>query len=96
MLPVYWYDLPATALRRTLPRRLAQQDIDLQPVSMEAAPANEILSRDQRAHRRLSWDQRVARNRRPARLPALRLLLHSVPVELAAYLSIPSQDESAA
>jgi hypothetical protein len=96
VLPVYWYDLPATALRRTLPRRLAQQDIDLEPVNVEASAAPEILSRDQRAHRRLSWEQRVVRNRRPARLPALRLLLHGVPGELAAHLSIPSHEDPTA
>jgi hypothetical protein len=89
-LPLYWYDLPATALRRTLPRRLTLQCVDMNPENVEASPLHEILSRDQRAHRRLTWDERLARNRRPAGLPVVRLELHGVPLGLAAYLGIPS------
>jgi hypothetical protein len=89
-LPVYWYDLPATALRRTLPRRLTLQCVDMASENVEASPVHVILSRDQRAHRRLTWDERLARNRRPAGLPVVRLELHGVPLGLAAYLGIPS------
>jgi hypothetical protein len=84
--PLYWYDLPATALRRTLPRLLAQQRIDGLPAASTALPPGGPLSRDQRAHRRLRWDERLARNARPASAPAIRLQLHGVPASLAAYL----------
>ena len=84
------YDLPATALRRTLPRLLTQQRVDMELGNVEASPVREILSRDLRAHRRLIWDERLARNRRPARLPAVRVELHGVPLGLSAYLGIPS------
>lgn len=39
-----------------------------------------LLTREQRAHYRLSWSQRLARNARPADAPRLCVLLHGLPV----------------
>jgi hypothetical protein len=86
--PLYWYDLPATQLRRRLPASLWQQRIDgLPPISASSSTPH-VLTRDQRAHRRLSWDARLARNAQPPSAPALRLHLHGIPATLAAYLGL--------
>ena len=42
-----------------------------------------ILTRAQRAHWRLSWDQRLARNARPATAPLLTLTIHGLPATFA-------------
>jgi hypothetical protein len=81
--PVYWYDLPATALRRLLPATLRFQRIEgLSGLSTTATPTR-LLNRDRRAHRRLRWSERLARNARPPSAPALRLHVHGVPDALA-------------
>ena len=61
-----WTDLPATALRRHLKANLERQQLEIQPVAAQSTSvdlAQTLLSRHQRAHRRLSWKQRLQRNR---------------------------------
>lgn len=89
--PLYWYDLPATQLRRRLPASLSQQRIDGLPSTCAPPPEPRVLTRDQRAHRRLRWDARLARNARPPSAPALRLHLHGIPATLAAYLGFQGE-----
>lgn len=90
--PLYWHDLPATHLRRRLPALLWQQRVDGLPAPRASTPtslaAPPVLTRDQRAHRRLSWSARLARNARPSSAPALGLRLYGVPAALAAYLGL--------
>jgi hypothetical protein len=88
--PVSWIDLPATTLRRTLPSLLAQQHVEGLPVTSAMPLAPRPLSRDQRAHRRLRWDERLARNARPVSAPPIRLKLYGIPLPLAAYLGVPA------
>ena len=63
--PILWYDLPSALLRRTFMERLRSQqvEVDLAPSESTAASAP-LLTRDQRAHRRLTWASRLARNAR--------------------------------
>jgi hypothetical protein len=86
--PLYWYDLPATTLRRLLPTNLAQQRIDGLPAPRLPPTPRRILDRDRRAHRRLSWSDRLARNARAPTAPALHLHLHGISGSLADYLGV--------
>jgi hypothetical protein len=55
-----------------------------QPSLSEAlAPAKKVLTRVERAHWRLSWDQRLARNVRPSDAPQLVVTLHGLPTTFA-------------
>jgi hypothetical protein len=51
--------------------------------SLAQTPAEKILTRAERAHWRLSWDQRLARNTRPADAPQLIVTLHGLPATFA-------------
>ncbi|HVB20373.1 MAG TPA: hypothetical protein VNG51_00320 [Ktedonobacteraceae bacterium] len=42
-----------------------------------------MLTRTQRAHWRLSWSQRLARNARPSTAPPLEVTIHGLPVRFA-------------
>lgn len=89
--PVLWYDLPATGLRRLLSQRLRQQRIDGLTAASDARlspPPEQPQSRDQRAHRRLTWSERLARNARSANAPPVRLRVYGIPAAVAATLGL--------
>ncbi len=46
-------------------------------------PTETILTRAQRAHWRLSWEQQLARNARPSNAPRLVVTLHGLPATFA-------------
>ncbi|MBO0795658.1 MAG: hypothetical protein J2P36_32615 [Ktedonobacteraceae bacterium] len=52
-------------------------------LSSGAAPPENVLTRAQRAHWRLSWEQRLARNARPSDAPRLVVTLHGLPTTFA-------------
>lgn len=63
--PVLWLDFPTTRLRRELSYQLAKQQLVIEPINVTTTinqPSPQFLTRDQRAHRRLSWIQRWERN----------------------------------
>lgn len=61
--PVLWRDIPSIGLRQRWTRALEGQMVQLQPVVPAPVPERAPWeSRDQRAHRRLRWTERVARN----------------------------------
>ena len=43
----------------------------------------QIITRAQRAHWRLSWDERFARNARPSSAPVLEVTIHGLPATFA-------------
>ncbi|WP_157508238.1 hypothetical protein [Ktedonobacter racemifer] len=49
------------------------------------------LTRERRAHYRLSWSQRLARNARPANAPRLGALLHGLPTHFFERFGSPAQ-----
>ena len=54
------------------------------PTEKQTAGTNvSVITRAQRAHWRLSWDQRLARNARPATAPPLTLTIHGLPATFA-------------
>lgn len=69
--PIIWFDIPATQLRRELQNHLRQHQAIIRYLesdkilnSMEPSKLStkRLLTRNQRAHRRLSWSERTKRN----------------------------------
>ena len=83
--PLLWVDLPATSLRN-LCRRLVYAQKVLIPAPPPLSSAPPPLTRAQRAHRRLDWRSRLAKNAHPRRQAPWRVQLFGVPVGIAAYL----------
>jgi hypothetical protein len=86
--PVLWRDWPRCGIRRTWIKIVRSQTICLESSSLLSSspaqtPAEQILTRAERAHWRLSWDQRLARNTRPADAPPLIVTLHGLPATFA-------------
>ena len=66
--PVIWLDCPATRLRRELKQQLQHQQVMIESVQLTSLPKEQtipVFTSDQRAHRRLSWSERLARNALP-------------------------------
>jgi hypothetical protein len=85
---VLWRDWPRCGIRRTWIKMVRSQTICLESSSLLSSspaqtPAEKILTRAERAHWRLSWDQRLARNTRPADAPPLIVTLHGLPATFA-------------
>jgi hypothetical protein len=88
LAPVLWHNWPRCGIRRTWLKRVRNQTICLEssaPLSSPraAAPTEKIWTRAERAHWRLSWDQRLARNARPADAPRLIITIHGLPATFA-------------
>ena len=86
--PLLWCDWPRCDIRRTWLKRVRSQTIGLEssaPLTSPhaTAPTEKIFTRAERAHWRLSWDQRLARNARPADAPRLIVTLHGLPATFA-------------
>jgi hypothetical protein len=82
--PLLWRDWPRRSLRRHWLSLLHRETVTFswEVPSLSALPNADhepILTREQRAHYRLSWSQRLARNARPAEAPRLCVLLHGLP-----------------
>ncbi|HEX6479259.1 MAG TPA: hypothetical protein VF043_10470 [Ktedonobacteraceae bacterium] len=86
--PVLWRDWPRCSIRRTWLKVVRSQTTCLEsssllPPSRAQMPAEKIFTRAERAHWRLSWSQRLARNARPADAPRLIVTLHGLPATFA-------------
>jgi hypothetical protein len=87
--PVLWRDWPRCSIRRTWLKVVRSQTVGLKssaPLSPPRGPCTteKIMTRAERAHWRLSWDQRLVRNARPADAPRLVVTLHGLPASFAA------------
>jgi hypothetical protein len=86
--PVLWRDWARCGIRRTWLKVIRSQTVCLEssaalsPPRAET-PAEKIMTRTERAHWRLSWDQRLARNARPEDAPRLIVTLHGLPATFA-------------
>jgi hypothetical protein len=89
--PVLWHDWSRRYHRRVCMQLLRHQHVEV-PVeqSLSANPtfAPAPLSRTQRAHSRLSWTERLARNARGRSAPAVALTLFGVPSTTAHILGL--------
>jgi hypothetical protein len=86
LAPVLWHDWPRCSIRRGWLNVVRSQTVDLEssPQPLPAILSSEnVLTRARRAHWRLSWEQRLARNARPSHAPRLIVTLHGLPVPFA-------------
>lgn len=92
--PIVWRDWSRGQSRRNWMHRLRTQTVTI--TSKQIAPllppqASGPLTRQQRAHYRMSWDQRLARNACCASAPSVELHLFGIPVAFAASLGLQSR-----
>jgi hypothetical protein len=95
---VVWEDWPALGLRTSWTGALEQLQVNVVCVELpRSAPAVPLtlLTRAQRAHRRLSYAERLARNRHSPRRGRWRIVLHGLPGALVDLLSISTCYEKA-
>ena len=89
--PLLWQDWSRRKHRRACLQLVRHQriEVSLQP-SVAASPgtADVILSRAQRAHSRLSWEERLARNARPPTAGHVTIKLFGIPAPFAASLGL--------
>jgi hypothetical protein len=89
LAPVLWRDWPRCGLRRAWLARIRRETVEgirssSPPDPSPMRPSSEtVLTRAERAHWRLSWQQRLACNRRPALAPSLTITLHGLPAAFA-------------
>ena len=86
--PVLWGDWPRCSIRRRWFQLLRSQSVVLpsDTLQREKKPESqppESQTRAQRAHWRLSWNERLARNARPSTALPLAITLHGLPATFA-------------
>jgi hypothetical protein len=87
--PVLWGDWPRSQLRRRWMKVMRSEMVSLTmgvPPPTENPPGatgKQVLTRAQRAHWRLSWEQRLARNAYPSSAPLLTVTIHGLPATFA-------------
>ncbi len=84
LFPVVWRDWPRCRLRREWLKVIRSETVTFSWRTSEtterAAQTHEaVLTRAARAHSRLSWQERLARNAFPANAPPLTVTLHGLP-----------------
>jgi hypothetical protein len=90
--PLLWRDWSRREHRRACMQLVRHQRIEVRlPPLAAASPctADVILSRAQRAHSRLSWAERLARNARAPTADQVTIKLFGIPEAFAAFLSLP-------
>jgi hypothetical protein len=89
--PLLWQDWSRRAHRRACIQLVRQQRIEVSlspPATASPSTADAILSRAQRAHSRLSWAERLARNARPPTAGHVTIKLFGVPATFATSLGL--------
>jgi hypothetical protein len=91
--PVLWEDWPARSIRQRWLKLLRTETVHLtggtaQTDKQTDVPEQGVLTRAQRAHWRLSWSQRLARNARGTAAPPLEITLHGLPASFAQAVAI--------
>ncbi len=89
--PVLWGDWPRCHLRRRWMGLLRTQTVtltfgSLQPQEHKPVSHDDLQTRAQRAHWRLSWHERMARNARLATASPLEITIYGLPASLAQQL----------
>ena len=80
--PILWGDWPRRSQRREFMKLLRHQRVDVRMAATSPPaqpPPARPLSRAQRAHWRLSWAERLARNALPSASPSVSITLFGVP-----------------
>jgi hypothetical protein len=89
--PMLWGDWQRRSHRRELVKLLHRQRTDIQLAETSPPsqpPPARLLSRAERAHYRLSWAERLARNARPKAAPAILIKLFGIPDAFATALGL--------
>ncbi len=89
--PLLWRDWSRRDHRRRCQQLLRHQRIEVSlspPAAAQPCTADVILSRAQRAHSRLSWEERLARNARPPTAGHVTIKLFGIPAPFAASLGL--------
>jgi hypothetical protein len=85
--PVLWCDWPRCSIRRQWMNTVRSQTVEITRGTASPPEPQELSAhqwtRPQRAHWRLSWQERLARNARPASSPEVSITLHGLPVAFA-------------
>jgi hypothetical protein len=87
--PVLWKDWPRCAIRRRWLKVVRSETVSLTgsvptpTCAVTTVPSEAVLTRAERAHWRLSWEQRLARNALLADAPRLVVTLHGLPAPFA-------------
>jgi hypothetical protein len=90
--PILWADWERRSHRRELVKLLRHQRVNVRLVQTSPPvlpPPTQHLSRAQRAHWRLSWKERLARNARGRAAPCVEITVFGVPPAFAALLGLP-------
>jgi hypothetical protein len=91
---VVWGDWPRCQLRQNFIHLLRTQTVELtfHPLQSDKDLSNDrddhMLTRAERAHWRLSWQQRLARNARPAFAPVLTVTIYGLPAAFAQHIGV--------
>src|SRR6266496_3595092 len=87
--PLLWWDWSRRRHRRACMHLLRQQQVTVQ-IERESAPCSRpaFLSRAQRAHYRLDWPERLARNARTPTASRVTIRLFGVPEPFALFLGL--------
>lgn len=89
---VLWKDWPRCAIRRRWLKAIRSETVSLvecfapstrSSTTVSSLPCKAVLTRAERAHWRLSWEQRLARNARPSDAPRLFVTIHGLPATFA-------------
>ena len=91
--PVLWGDWPRSHVRRNFLGLLRTQTVELTAGSsafqeMKETPKDDMQTRAQRAHYRLCWQKRLARNAHLAPTFPLKITIYGLPASFAQYLGI--------
>jgi hypothetical protein len=92
--PLVWRDWSRREHRRACMQLLRHQRVDIQlgpPRQDKPDPQPSTFSRAQRAHYRLSWHERLARNAHDSTAGQPTITLFGVPDAFAAFLGMPAQ-----
>src|SRR5438876_41138 len=84
LCPVVWRDWPRCQLRRGWLKVIRSETVTFsweppQTAEQTAQTSEKVLTRAQRAHYRLSWEERLARNALSSHAPSLMVTLHGLP-----------------
>jgi hypothetical protein len=88
--PLLWRDWSRRVHRRACIQLVRHQHLEmsLSPPAVSPPSGEVILSRAQRAHSRLSWQERLVRNARPPTAGSLTIKLFGIPAPFAASLGL--------
>src|SRR2546421_2256538 len=94
--PVVWRDWPRCRLWRQWLKLIRREMVTFswgppQSAQQTAQPREEVVTRAKRAHSRLSWQERLARNASPSDAPTLTITLHGLPPTFVAFFGFAFQ-----